>query len=180
MTERPLRLNRRAQTSILVQRSKRPFPPIPAISIRCPTAPLLCLSSSNRHCLGDSAIAGRRMDQRHPYPRHRQLGLAPGRASARPRARRGATFVTFACAELVERAGPRPALGPAKKSFVTANIGNIRAQPVRGTDEHEFRPQSVRDREAQPFPQAGEHRDDEPECRPHSVPFRDTVSPPRL
>jgi dodecin len=66
------------------------------------------------------------MEQRHSYPRHRQPGLAPARAGARPGQRIvSAAFVTFACAELVERAAPRPALGLAKKSSVTANIGNI-------------------------------------------------------
>ena len=49
--------------------------------------------------------------------------------------------------------------------LITANIGNIRAQPVRGTGEHECRAQTVRDRGPQPIPQIGENRDGEHECR---------------
>jgi len=53
--------------------------------------------------------------------------------------------------------------------LITANIGNIRAQPVRGTGEHECRAQPVRDRGSQPIPQIGENRDGEHECRAQTV-----------
>jgi hypothetical protein len=50
-------------------------------------------------------------------------------------------------------------------SFVTANIGNIGAQDVRGTSEHQCRAQPVLDRGLQPIPQIGENRDGAHQCR---------------
>ena len=56
---------------------------------------------------------------------------------------------------------------PRRQVPVTANIGNIRAQPVRGTGEHECRAQPVRG--------TGEH-----ECRAQTVRDRGSQPIPRL